>query len=83
MECLTDWCSNAQAFLKGFVYQVEHGSIMEKQSFVVLVGNGDDKVAGNNFIRHEAVFIEERFDILINIIGMKNLALEKNRYKPF
>ena len=49
----------------------------------MIIGNANNKITCDDFVWKKAVFIEQRIDIFVNIIGMENVALKQNRYKLF
>ena len=76
MEGVADRIGNTEAFLEGVTGECYHILRIAKHSLILFIGHCQHEIAGDDFERQHAGAVEQCINIIINIVGMENLALE-------
>ena len=76
MEGLADRISNTEVLLEGVTGECYHILRIAKHSLILFIGYCQHEITGDDFERQHAGAVEQCINIIINIVGMENLALE-------
>ena len=76
MEGVADRIGNTEAFLKGITGECYHILRIAKHSLILFIGHCQHEITGDDFERQHNGVVEQRINIVINIVRMENFTLE-------